>query len=195
MKSLRCFAITHRRRLREETLLAAKYTLRQPLIPSWFQEIDLISATDLLSLLTYHNKCGNAVYALRFDLSWMKSHYGSAHACSWLSGRNDHGNECGCPRPNVPKYTLYSGSPQWWEDFMEETFTALRDKPCKETLQVSASRTVYAVNTRNCQACSPRVREGMRDLVGFFARKIDETVSQVTSPFHQICIVDANGFS
>ena len=33
---LRCFAVAHRGRLREETLLAAKYTLSQPLIPSWF---------------------------------------------------------------------------------------------------------------------------------------------------------------
>ena len=197
-ESLRCFVIAHRGRLREETLLAAKYTLRQPLIPSWFQEIDLISATDLLSLLTYHKKCGDAVYALRLDLSWMKSHYGSAQACSWLSGqsrnRNNYDSECGCSRPAIPKYALYSTSPQWWEDFMEETFTTLRDKPCKKTLQASADKTVQAVKAQNCQACSPRIGGGMHDLVGFFAKKIDETVSQVTSPFHAIHMVGANSF-
>ncbi|KIJ65518.1 hypothetical protein HYDPIDRAFT_39453 [Hydnomerulius pinastri MD-312] len=31
---LRCFAIAHHGQLREETILAAKYTLRQPLIPA-----------------------------------------------------------------------------------------------------------------------------------------------------------------
>ena len=195
-ESLRCFAIAHRGRLREETLLAAKYTLAQPLVPSWFQEIDLISAADLLSLLTYHKKCGDAVYALKLDLSWMKTHYRSAQACSWMSGqfrnRNNYGNECGCSRPDVSKYTLYSGSLQWWEDFMEETFMALRNKPCKKTLQASANKTVQVVKAQNCQACSPRVSEGMRDLVNFFGRKIDETVSQVTSPFPQIHIVGAN---
>ena len=54
---LRCFVIAYRGRLWEEMLLAARYTLTQPLVPSWFQEIELIAATDLLSLLTYHRRC------------------------------------------------------------------------------------------------------------------------------------------
>ena len=178
---LRCFAIAHRGRLPEETLLAARYTLTQPLIPSWFQEIELITATDLLSLLTYHQRCGDAVYALRLDLSWITSHYGSLEACSWLSGRyRDYNNNCGCATiSDTAKYTLFGVSQQWWEDFMEETFTTLRDKPCKETVKVSAEKTVQAVKARNCPACSPKVTEGMRDFSDLFTRQIDETVSQV----------------
>ena len=188
---LRCFAIAHRGRLREETLLPAKCTLTQPLIPSWFQEIELITATDLLSLLTYHQRCGDAVYALRLDLSWITSHYESSEACSWLAGRymyrNNNGynnscyyNNCGCPRPNTPRYTLFAISLQWWEDFIEETFTALRDKPCKETVQACAEKTVQAVKAKNCEACSPKISEGMRDFLDLFTRKIEETVSQVS---------------
>ncbi|KAG6381733.1 hypothetical protein JVT61DRAFT_337 [Boletus reticuloceps] len=188
---LRCFAIAHRGRLREETLLAGRYTLTQPLIPSWFQEVELITATDLLSLLAYHKKCGDAVYALRLDLSWIKSHYGSSQACSWLAGQYYSGTDrysqpsrvnCGCPRSNPPRYSLsnlLSVSLQWWEDFMEETFTALRDKPCNETVKTSAEKTVQTVKARNCQACSPTITEGMRDFVDLFTRKIDETVSQI----------------
>ena len=104
---LRCFAIAHRGRLREETLLAAKYTLTQPLIPSWFQEVDLVTATDLLSLLTYHKKCGDAVFALRPDLSWIESHYRSSQACAWLSGCNK------CQKSAAPKYRLFGYSYQW----------------------------------------------------------------------------------
>ena len=187
VEPLRCFAIAHRGRLREETLLAAKSTLTQPLIPSWFQEIELIRATDLLSLLTYHKKCGDAVYALKLNLSWITSHYGSSQGCSWLSGlylyrdnynRESH-NNCGCPRANTPRYTLFNVSLQWWEDFMEETFTALRDKPCKETMKACAEKTVQTVKARNCQACSAKVTEGMRDFLDLFTRKIEETVSQV----------------
>ncbi|KAF8448891.1 hypothetical protein L210DRAFT_3439488 [Boletus edulis BED1] len=186
---LRSFAIAHRGRLREETLLAARYTLTQPLIPSWFQEVDMITATDLLSLLAYHKKCGDAVYALRLDLSWIISHYGSSQACSWLASKYLYSDgfssqryvDCGCPKSTIPRYRLFnsSGALQWWEDFMEETFTALRDKPCKETVKTSADKTVQTVKARNCQACSPTITEGMRDIVGLFTRKIDETVSQV----------------
>ena len=179
---LRCFAIAHSGRLREETMLAARYTLTQPLIPSWFQEIELISATDLLSLLTYHRRCGDAVYALRLDLSWITSYYERSEACSWLSGRYFHYNNmtnCGC-HAATKRYTLFNFSLQWWEDFMEETFLALRDKPCKETVQASAEKTVQTVKARNCQACSPKVTEGMRDFLDLFTRKLEETVSQVS---------------
>jgi hypothetical protein len=107
---LRCFAIAYRGCLREETILAASYTLAQPLIPSWFQEIELITVTDLLSLFSYHQQCGDAVYALRLDLSWITSHYGSSVACSWLSGRYFHysyGNNytnCECARCQKIRY-------------------------------------------------------------------------------------------
>ena len=183
---LRCFAIAHRGRLQEETLLAAKYTLTQPLIPSWFKEIELITATDLLSLLTYHQRCGDAVYALRLDLSWVTSHYGSLEACSWLSGRTynpSYGNynNCVCAKTGTQRYVLFGiYPPHWWGDFVEETFTALRDKPCRATVQASAERTVQAVKAKNCQACSPKVTEGMRDFLDLFTRKIEETVSQVS---------------
>ena len=182
---LRCFAIAHRGRLHEETLLAAKYTLTQPLIPSWFQEIELLAATDLLTLLTYHQRCGDAVFALRLDLSWITSHYANSEACSWLSGRyysyTYGGNtNCGCAIRGTARYTLFGVSLQWWEDFMEETFTALRDKPCKKTVQARAEKTLQAVKAKNCEACSPKVTEGMRDFLDLFTRKIEETVSQVS---------------
>lgn len=78
----RCFAIAHRGRAREEILLAAKYTLARPLM---FQEIDLITAADLLRLLTYHRRCGDAVYALRNDISWMQSRKKSSQGSPLLS--------------------------------------------------------------------------------------------------------------
>ena len=186
VEPLRCFAIAHRGRLREETLLAAKSTLTQPLIPSWFQEVELISATDLLSLLTYHKKCADAVYALRLDLSWLTSHYGSLQACAWLAGRyqdsygNFTGNYCGCRATTTLRYKPFNISLQWFEDFMEETFMGLQDKPCKETEKASAEKTVQTVKARGCQVCSPKVTEGMRDFVDLFTRKIDETVSRVS---------------
>ena len=185
---LRCFAVAHRGRLREESLLAAKYTLSQPLIPSWFQEIDLITASDLLSLLTYHKRCADAVSSLKLDLSWITSHYGGEQACSWLSCYDSYrGNYCGCAKSGL-KYRLswFSYSSQWWENFMEETFTELRDRPSKETVKAVSERTVQSVKAQNCSICSPKVSEGMREFSDLFARKIEEKVSQVvTSAIHK----------
>ena len=185
---LRCFAVAHRGHLREETLHAAKYTLSQPLIPSWFQEIDLITATDLLSLLTYHKRCADAVSSLKLDLSWITSHYGSGQGCSWLYCYDSYRNSyCGCAKSGAPKYKLswFDNSPQWWEDFMGETFTELRDKPSKETVKVVSEKTVQSVKVQNCYICSPKITESMRDFLDLFARKIEENVSQVTSTVHE----------
>ncbi|KAF8555634.1 hypothetical protein OG21DRAFT_1460656 [Imleria badia] len=187
VEPLQCFVIAHRGRLREETQLAARYTLTQPLIPSWFQEIELLTATDPLSLLTYHKKCGEAVYALKLNLSWITSHYGSSQACPWLSDTNN----CRCSKANTSRYKLKFKDPfwgkllhgpeplQWWDDFMEETFTALRDKPCKETVKVSAEKTMQTVKTGNCTVCSSKIAQGMHDFLDLFTRKIEETVSQI----------------
>ncbi|KAF9240589.1 hypothetical protein BU15DRAFT_73818, partial [Melanogaster broomeanus] len=172
---LRCFAIAHHGQLRDETLLAAKYTLRQPLIPSWFEEIELLSATDLLALLTYHQKCGTAVYALKTDMS------GREDVWSWLTDRQN--TPCECPNSPVCTYNMFgtpvNQRPQWWDDFMEETFRVLRDKPCEATIQACAEQTVQSVRAKNCAACSPRVGEGMRQFSALFAQKVEGVVSQV----------------
>ncbi|KAI6149647.1 hypothetical protein BKA82DRAFT_920263 [Pisolithus tinctorius] len=73
--SLRCFAIACHARMQDECALAAKYTLREPLVPTWFEEIELITSSELLSLLAYHKKCGNAVQVLKDDISWITSTY------------------------------------------------------------------------------------------------------------------------
>ncbi|KIJ20986.1 hypothetical protein PAXINDRAFT_6763 [Paxillus involutus ATCC 200175] len=184
VEPLRCFAIAHRGQLRDETLLAARHTLGQPLIPSWFEEIELLTATDLLALLAYHQKCGNAAYALKTNTSWIKTYYGSNQACSWLSGQYTSGNrsrQCGCSKTNRPGYGVFAEETlQWWEDFMKETFLALRDKPCGATILASAEKTVQYVKGLNCDACSSRVAHAMCDFSALFVRKVEEEVSKVT---------------
>ncbi|KAH0836774.1 hypothetical protein J3R83DRAFT_8523 [Lanmaoa asiatica] len=177
---LRCFALARHRRMQEETLLAAKYTLTQPLVPPWFEEIDLITATDLLTLLNYHQECGEAVYALRADVSWIRSHYRTSQGCAWLSGVYA-GRNCPCSRSLTAQYKLFeSHSLQWWEDFMKEMFMALGEKPCQATVASLAAKTVQSVKDRNCPACSANVTEGMRDFSDLLARKVEEVVSRVS---------------
>ena len=67
---------------------------------------------------------------------------------------------------------------------MEETFAALREKPCKATVQASAEKMVPTVKAQKCQICSSHITEGMRGFVDLFARKIEETVSQVSHTLH-----------
>jgi hypothetical protein len=194
VEPLRCFAIARRGRAREETLLAAKYTLTQPLIPSWFQEIDIITAADLLALLSYHQTCGNAVYAFGNDVSWLQSHYGSSQGCAWFSAKpippnppvwqnpSVSGSSCRCARSTTIKYGLFSSQPlMWWGNFMEETFVALRDKPCRATVESFVEKTVQSVRAQGCPICSVNISEHMRELSELLTRKVEEVVSEVCS--------------
>ncbi|KIK92540.1 hypothetical protein PAXRUDRAFT_67655, partial [Paxillus rubicundulus Ve08.2h10] len=162
-----------------------RHTLGQPLIPSWFEGIELLTAADLLALLTYHRKCGDAAYALKADTSWIRTHYGDSKACSWISGQSTYDgrgphSECGCLKTKRAKHKVFSGETlQWWEDFMEKTFQALRDKPCGATIVTSAEETVKYVKGLNCNACSLQVTNGMRDFSALFVRKVEEEVSKV----------------
>lgn len=141
----RCFAIARRPQLQEETLLAAKYALAQPLVPSWFPEINLITAVDLLALLTYHRASGKAVYAPGDDMSWIIAHYGTNLSCAWLWGNINY-RDCSCPRSPTPQYRLFgSCSPQWWEDFMMGVLLELREKPCGAAVTSLGEKTVEKV--------------------------------------------------
>ncbi|KAL4081215.1 hypothetical protein J3A83DRAFT_4205761, partial [Scleroderma citrinum] len=60
--------------------MATKYSLRKPLIPDWFEEIELVTAVDLLALLTYHQKCGSAVQLLHLGFSWIEQHHQNRNA-------------------------------------------------------------------------------------------------------------------
>ncbi|KAI6023345.1 hypothetical protein EDC04DRAFT_300466 [Pisolithus marmoratus] len=136
VNSMRCFAIACRARMQDECVLAAKHTLREPLVPMWFQEIELITSSELLSLLSYHKKCSNAVQVLQGDISWITVEYRQWNAAPWMVGMNPSGNYCGCTRSTSGRFNPFGFvSAQWWESFMDSTFVDLRDKPCAETVR------------------------------------------------------------
>ncbi|KAI6041351.1 hypothetical protein EDC04DRAFT_1312451 [Pisolithus marmoratus] len=117
---LRCFAIARQARMREETILSARYSLRTSLVPDWFEEIGMITSTDLLALWAYHQKCGKAVQILKLSFSWIEGHYQSREAAPWIFGETP-GRSCRCPKSNTIRL-FGQGHVMWWEEFMETTF-------------------------------------------------------------------------
>ncbi|KAJ8590987.1 hypothetical protein M405DRAFT_765635, partial [Rhizopogon salebrosus TDB-379] len=129
-ESLRCFAIARNARLKHETITAARYSLRQPLVPTWFAEIELITASDFLSLLTYHKNCGIAAQlSTKGDFKWITDHYGTHSSCTWLFGPWYDGN-CRCGQSPDKKLYLWNAGPvTWWVTYMEEMSELLMDRP------------------------------------------------------------------
>jgi hypothetical protein len=188
---LRCFAIARNARLRHETITAARYTLRQPLIPAWFAEIDMISASDLLALLTYHKKCSIAVAPLLLNLNWVTNHYGTLNGCKWLVSesfgvffshrdRGDSTGKCPCPRSTEAKFSLWGNAPlSWWATYMEETFELLKDAPSGVIVKSEAEKTIKKVRSGGCATCSAGVKANMEEFSDLLALEVEKATASV----------------
>ncbi|KAI6116749.1 hypothetical protein EDD16DRAFT_1896336 [Pisolithus croceorrhizus] len=182
--SMRCFAIACRARMQDECALAARHSLRESLVPTWFEEIELITSSELLSLLSYHKKCSDAVLVLKDDLSWITAEYPQWNVAPWMVAMYSGGGCCGCPQSTSGRFTLHGyNSAQWWEAFMDSTFLDLRDKPCAETVRQNVEKAIRTALQRNCYYCSPAIPGGMREFGTFFTNKVEELLSQVELGF------------
>ncbi|KAI6122617.1 hypothetical protein EDD16DRAFT_745064 [Pisolithus croceorrhizus] len=178
--SLRCFAIACRASMRDECVLAAKHSLREPLVPMWFEEIELITSSELLSLLTYHKECSEAVQVLKDDCCWIRTEYPIWSAAPWMLGYNSSGSHCGCARTASTRFTLPAfPSAQWWETFMDSTFVDLRDKPSAETVRQNVEKAIQSVRQRGCGSCSSVVPSAMRDFETLFINKVEELIAKI----------------
>ncbi|KAI5995634.1 hypothetical protein EDD15DRAFT_2195589 [Pisolithus albus] len=169
-------------RMQDECILAARYTLREPLVPVWFEEIELITSSELLALLTYHRKCATAVQVLTDDVGWITAEYPQWTSVPWLVCLGTNGYQC-CTRSTSGRYPVLHGYAvaQWWEAFMDATSLDLRDKPCAETIRRNVEMAIQAVRQRNCSNCSVSAPAGMRDFGELFIRKVEELISTVSS--------------
>ncbi|KAG1880579.1 hypothetical protein C8R48DRAFT_169111 [Suillus tomentosus] len=151
---LTCFAVAMRAQLNVEATLAAEYTLRQSLIPASVPEIDLITAKELLALLTYHQRCGISVQSLGVDLSWITSSYMSLNAAGyqWII----QSGSCKCESSS--RFLLNGQRPlKWWSDYMEKSLVSLRDKPSGHTVLAGVGDTVRGVRAIGCSQCCSNI--------------------------------------
>ena len=176
--SLPCFVVARRADLHEQCVLAAKYSLRESLIPTKFQGIHFISSTDLLALLTYHKNCANAVLALQSNLIWIENHYQQSNAIAWMVG------ECrSCGRhPRSSKYSLFGIQvASWWADFMDETFVEIRDKPCAQTVEKGAEEAIRKFRAQGgCSRCPSVVPGDIQEFVTLFTNQMEEATAKVS---------------
>lgn len=177
--SLDCFAISCHYRMPEECILAAKYTLREPLVPRWFEEIKLVTSTELLSLLSYHRECGKAVQTLNRNLSWITVEYCQWNAVPWMVAMASGGYPCECPQSTSGKKLFEEPIARWWEDYMNSTFLDLQNKPCAETIRSNTEKAIKAVLQRNCPYCCPVAPGGMREFAILLTKKVEDIISKV----------------
>lgn len=173
---LRCFALAMRAKLDVEATLAAKHTLRQSLIPAKVPEIDLITAKELLALLTYHQRCGISVQSLGTDLCWITTSYLNsfdAGGYQWIIG-----GSCGCESGS--RFLLNGQRPlKWWSDYMEKSLISLCDKPSGHTVLMGVGDVVRGVRVAGCSQCCSNILANMTRFAEFFSNKVDMLTAKV----------------
>ncbi|KIM65430.1 hypothetical protein SCLCIDRAFT_469025 [Scleroderma citrinum Foug A] len=177
--SLPCFAVARRADLHEQCVLAAKYSLREPLIPAWFEGMQFISSADLLALLTYHKNCADAVLTLQSNLVWIQNHYQQYSAIKWMFGCTSCKE---CPRfPRSCKYQLFGYEVAlWWADFMDETFSEIRDRPCAQTVEKGAKEAIRKFRAQyDCSRCSSTTLRGIPEFVALFTDQMEEVTAKI----------------
>jgi hypothetical protein len=182
---VRCFAIARNARFKDETMTAARYSLGQPLIPAYFPELELITASDLLALLVYHTKCSNAVEPLLAKLDWVLSHYKTSDACSWLFCGESWNGKHHCKRSTEAEFVLWAMHPvAWWVTYMRETFEILRGRPTGDSVRAEAEKTIHKVKNAGCKICAAQVRLNMEEFSRVLAVKVDEAIAPVRISLH-----------
>ncbi|OAX40155.1 hypothetical protein K503DRAFT_768835 [Rhizopogon vinicolor AM-OR11-026] len=184
---LSCFAIARHARFEHETMIAARYTLREPLIPARFLGIDLITASDLLALLTYHQKCTIAVEPLLANLGWVQSHYVNSHGCGWLfceklakGHQRNRRDTDGCKRSTEVEFELWNTPPvAWWVTYMKKTFKILKDRPTGDNVRAEAEETIQNVINTGCKDCAARVKLNMTKFSDLLTLKVMEATALI----------------
>ncbi|KAG0709466.1 hypothetical protein DFH29DRAFT_888700 [Suillus ampliporus] len=170
---LTCFAVAMRAQLDTEAALAAEYTLRQSLIPVRVPEIDLITAKELLALLTYHQRCGIAVQCLGKDLSWITGSHRTTASYQWIIS-----GSCNCEPGS--QFLLNGQQPlKWWSDYMEKNLTSLFDKPSGHTVLACVSDAVRGVRAAGCSQCCSNILVNMTEFAQLFSMKVATLTAKV----------------
>ncbi|EGN96994.1 hypothetical protein SERLA73DRAFT_57941 [Serpula lacrymans var. lacrymans S7.3] len=173
---LRVFAIAYRYRLEREARIAARYTLHKSPFPLDSPELRYIPPQDRLKLAEYRKKSSAAIRYLTTSLEWIKRSETHQFYEWWTSC-------CQCRSKCDVRYLLHSTyAREWWAEYMEESTTALQERPCGQVVSEPLTKALERAN--ECPACRRRAYTQMMEFTTRFADEIEKTITEVSGCFH-----------
>ncbi|RDB23797.1 hypothetical protein Hypma_008966 [Hypsizygus marmoreus] len=174
---LRMYAITLRHSLETEVRMAARATLRLPILGrQYFEELECITAGDYHRLQVYHVQCAEAASKVAKSLEWM-----TEERYIWFECNGDcraQGNGSGpllTISGNRRKWVLS----KWWWDFMGQAATALAERPSGKTITDSKLMDEALMKASDCRACRGQAFGEMRAFADAFALEVDRVTAEV----------------
>jgi len=174
---MRVYAIALRHRLVPEAKLAARETLRLPLLGrEYIDELEDITAGALYRLQDYHVLCSDVAIQVAKSLEWLTSDNFTWFECL----------ECRSQSHGSQTYVTISGHrrkwvmSKWWAEYMTQATTALGERPSGASV-MHVDLTDEALRKANmCSGCRGRAFKEMRIFSEAFAAEVDRVTSDVS---------------
>ncbi|KAG6908881.1 hypothetical protein DXG01_002859, partial [Tephrocybe rancida] len=169
---LRLYAITLRHHLEDETRLAAKATLRLPMLGrQYFEELEFITAGAYHRLQVYHLRCAEAARKVAKNLEWIVD-----DRVAWFE----------CNQEQTPNQIVSISGPRgkwvqarWWWDYMVRAATLLEEKPSGTTVMDSELMDEALGKASGCGFCRGRAFKELRTFAEFFASQVDKATAEI----------------
>jgi hypothetical protein len=173
---MRVFAIACRYKLDEEVQIAAKYTLRLPILQRpYVPELEYITGGHIQRVEEYYGRCVDAAKAVAGNLKWL-----SRDSFVWF-GRSCRNTSCPCA-PGFVEVGMHRHSTlvqKWWFDYLQSTTVALSLQPYGEVVKRSDLMDTALREACDCEVCGSRAFRELREFAELYAKEIDRVVSEV----------------
>ncbi|KDQ50421.1 hypothetical protein JAAARDRAFT_584661 [Jaapia argillacea MUCL 33604] len=161
--SVGVYAVACAFKFEKTTRLAAKLTLRQPMLFPFSKELECISGAALYRLLEYRQACGKQAI--------------QAANTAW-----DHNLGAWCRRQSCERASQTLGMytvTLWWWDYIHETHDRLKECPSSDAILDPALASPFIERAMKCEICQGTLPSGFGLFTSRYAKEADAAVSQV----------------
>ncbi|KAH8104112.1 hypothetical protein BXZ70DRAFT_684987 [Cristinia sonorae] len=160
---------------KEEMQLAARISLRYPILEEYVPELEELSAGIYHRLLSYHRLCGRVAAAVVDDMEWAALHDGSP-APAWLTCHL-------CPSFKVGAFPKSKDrdlcATSWFHTLVLTLKQGLRARPCGSTLFNSELSETSLTEAMACPVCHDTAAAECRRLILLLKEEVNHAISKI----------------
>jgi hypothetical protein len=194
---LRVYAIASRYGAHDTAVLAAKNTLRYPLLhEAYFSELEMVDGGTIYRVFRFHKQCTAAALEVATNHTWIKDRYGFFSCPKANSGENSDSDGEDNKGSEIHKTTISSLPSRkykhgyskivyvhrWWTKFMDTTKVALSESPYSETIR-DKGRAMEALSSASecshCRRCD--VKSDFSKFLDAFVDEVEASQKEVSA--------------
>ena len=192
---LRVYAIASRYGVHDTAALAARRTLRYPLLHAKYcPELEIVDGGTIYRVLQYHKECTAAAIDVATDHRWIREAYVFFDCPEANLGEDDNNDEeenkglgirtmIRTPPSKKHKdgYDKFVTVHRWWIKFMDTTKVALSESINSETIRDKGRMMEALLSASQCSQCRRRVKSDFSNFLDAFVSEVEARVNKVST--------------